>query len=76
MSSSPDSSEEDSFLASSAGASSAPPAAAAPPAAGPDPTPLPMFEMSSVTLTSFKAPAKRPGQNGSQSTLAAYNIQS
>ena len=70
--SSSDSSEDDSFLASSAGASSAaaPPPAAAPPVAGPEPAPDPMFEIKSETLTSFNAPAKRPGQKGSTSTLA------
>merc|ERR1711890_103538 len=67
--SSSDSSEDDSFLASSLASS-----AAAPPAGAAAPAPDPMFEIKSETLTSFKAPAKRPGQNGSTSTLADFKM--
>lgn len=72
MSSSSSASEDDSFFAAAGSAASV--AAAAPPAAAAGaaaPAPDPMLEIKSETLTSFNAPAKRPGQNGSTSTLEA-----
>ncbi|CAD0195253.1 unnamed protein product [Chrysodeixis includens] len=75
--SSSDSSGSSSFfssLASAAGA--APPAAAAgaAPPAGAAPTPDPMLVIKSRTLMPSRALAKRPGQYGSTSTLAAFRM--
>lgn len=75
--SSSDSSGSSSFfssLAASAAGAAAEAAAGAPPAAGAAPTPEPMFVIRSRTLMPSRALAKRPGQYGSTSTLAAFKM--
>ncbi|KAJ8979554.1 hypothetical protein NQ317_017703 [Molorchus minor] len=74
--SSSDSSGSDSGFSSFAGAAAAAAAgaAAAPPVAGAAPTPELMLVIRSRMLTPSKALAKRPGQYGSTSTLAAFKM--
>lgn len=74
--SSSEASDSDSFFFSSffssAAAGAAVTAAAAPPLAAPAPDP--MFVINPLTSIPSKALAKRPGQYGSTSTLAAFKI--
>lgn len=75
MSSSSSSSDSSFFFSSFFSATAATgAAAAAAPAAGAAPTPEPMFVIKSLTLMPSKALAKRDGQYGSTSTLAAFKI--